>query len=299
MILHVLFVATALALVTSCCEAFTIFPSQQQLPQLSSLTYVIEHLFSPPLQVTPLEELINIRIPGPSDKEILAYEAIPSGYNDNNKQNNQSKDDVLPSIILIHEFFGLNPSIIEKAEALSNELNCRVIAPDTFRGQVTDFIPKAIWLALSTPQDRVNDDLNYVCSYIESENKLLGTSNGKFAIMGFCYGGGKAIRYTTQCRQDAATVIFYGSPLTDEDILKQLNAPVCAVYGNKDAQFPKALIDKFQRSLDDAGIENNVRTYDNVGHAFWSDMGQIRRGDQPQTDAYEQCISFLRDFFDA
>ena len=169
----------------------------------------------------------------------------------------------------------------------------------TFRGQVTDFIPKAIWLALSTPQDRVNDDLNYVCSYIESENKLLGISNGKFAIMGFCYGGGKAIRYTTQCRQDAATVIFYGSPLTDVDLLKQLHAPVCAVFGNKDAQFPKALIDRFQRSLDDAGIENNVRTYDNVGHAFWSDMGQIRRGDQPQTDAYEQCISFLRDFFEA
>ena len=131
--LHVLFIVeTALALATSCCKAFTIFPSQQQLPQL--LTHAIEHLFSPPLQVTPLEELINIRIPGPSDKEILAYEAIPSGYNnDNNKQNNQSKDDVLPSIILIHEFFGLNPSIIEKAEALSNELNCTVIAPDISR----------------------------------------------------------------------------------------------------------------------------------------------------------------------
>ena len=194
----------------------------------------------------------------------------------------------------------MNPSIIEKAKALSNELNCRVVAPDTFRGEVTDFIPKAIWLALSTPQDRVNDDLNYVCSYIESENKNGegDTSNGKVAIMGFCYGGGKAIRYTTQCRQDAATIIFYGSPLTDVDVLKQLNAPVCAVYGNKDAQFPKALINKFQRSLEDAGIENDVRTYDNVGHAFWSDMEQIKRGHQPQTDAYEQCISFLRDFFE-
>ena len=115
--------------------------------------------------------------------------------------------------------------------------------------------------------------------------------------MGFCYGGGKAIRYTTQCKQDAATVVFYGSPVTDVNELKKLKAPVCGVYGSNDAQFPKPLLDKFQLALDEANIVNGVRVYDGVGHAFWKDMEQIERGQQPQTDAYEQCISFLREYF--
>ena len=54
---------------------------------------------------------------------------------------------------------------------------------------------------------------------------------------------------------------------------------------------------KFQIALDQANIVNDVRVYDGVGHAFWKDMEQIERGKQPQTDAYEQCISFLREYF--
>ena len=76
--------------------------------------------------------------------------------------------------------------------------------------------------------------------------------------MGFCYGGGKAIRYTTQCRQDAATVIFYGSPVTDVDELKRLKAPVCGIYGKNDAQFSKALLDNFQSALNEANVKNDV-----------------------------------------
>jgi len=234
MIRNIVAVATALQHLL-CADAFAFFPPP-------SLAHTLEHLFSPPpsLKVTPLEELTNIRIPGSSNNEILAYKATPS---DKSKQYTTAN-----SIILIHEFFGLNPSIIEKAQALSK--GCTVIAPDTFRGEVTSFIPKAIWLAISTPQKRVNEDLNHVCAYLEKENG----KEGQLAVMGFCYGGGKAIRYTTQCNQDAATVVFYGSPVIDVNELKKLKAPVCGVYGKDDAQFPRALLDKFQIALDEANL---------------------------------------------
>mmetsp|Transcript_14902 Transcript_14902/g.22924 ORF Transcript_14902/g.22924 Transcript_14902/m.22924 type:complete len:281 (-) Transcript_14902:131-973(-) len=246
----------------------------------SSTAHILEHLISPPLKLTPLEELANTRIPGPDGVEILSYTTASSGVNSG-------------TIILLHEFFGLNPSIIEKADALAKYLGCTVVAPDTFRGQVTEFIPKAIWLALSTPQDRVNDDLDAVCSYINQQEG----SSSKLAVMGFCYGGGKAIRYTTQKRPDAATVVFYGSPVTNVEELQRLRAPLCGVFGNRDAQFPSNLLEKFQTNLDQAGVQNDVRIYEGVGHAFWKDMNQIKRGEQPQTDAYNQCTSFLKKFF--
>eukprot|EP00639_Heterosigma_akashiwo_P019060 CAMPEP_0206382350 /NCGR_PEP_ID=MMETSP0294-20121207/13208_1 /ASSEMBLY_ACC=CAM_ASM_000327 /TAXON_ID=39354 /ORGANISM="Heterosigma akashiwo, Strain CCMP2393" /LENGTH=298 /DNA_ID=CAMNT_0053832015 /DNA_START=38 /DNA_END=934 /DNA_ORIENTATION=- len=260
----------------------------------SSAKHALEHLTSPPpLKVTPLEDLANTRIPGPagSGVDILAYVAKPKSSNQNNRK-------ALPVIILIHEFFGLNPSIVGKAEGLAEDLGCVVVAPDTFRGVSTDFIPQAIWLALSTPQDRVNDDLDAVCTYIES-SQLAATGGGidKLAIMGFCYGGGKAMRYSTQRREDAATVVFYGMPVTDVAELQRLRAPVCGVFGRNDRQFSMKLLDEFKQALDKANIENDVRIYEGVGHAFWSDMAQVRRGEEPQTKAYRQCTDFLRRFF--
>jgi len=257
----------------------------------SSIAHVLEHLASPPLRVTPLEDLANISIPGPSGVELLAHVATPSTFR-------EKTGSPVPVIILIHEFFGLNPSIIDKAKGLANDLGCVVVAPDTFRGTVTDFIPKAIWLALSTPQERVNDDLDAICTYIESGN-LASAPGGidKLAVMGFCYGGGKAIRYSIQRRVDAATVVFYGKPVTEVKELRRLNAPVCGVFGRNDAQFSIPLLDSFRQALNDANVENDIRIYDGVGHAFWTDMEQVQRGDEPQTGAYKQCTEFLRGYF--
>jgi len=80
---------------------------------------------------------------------------------------------------------------------LAKDLDCVVIAPDTFRGETSTFIPKCIWLALTTPQDRVNQDLDDVLAWTSNQDGI-DTTNKGLAVMGFCYGGGKAIRYTTE-----------------------------------------------------------------------------------------------------
>ncbi len=252
---------------------------------VSPAVHVLEHILSPRLQFTPLEKIANTRIPINSG-EILAFFAMPSSNPPNEK---------LPVLLLIHEFFGLNESIQQKARSLADDLGCIVVAPDTFRGTSTDFIPKAIWLALTTPQDRVNDDLDAVCQYLAEKSMIDSTT--KFAVMGFCYGGGKAIRYTIERRPDAATVVCYGSPVTNLDDLKRLRAPVCGIFGRDDVQFPVPLLNEFRTALDEANVIHDIRVYDGVGHAFWSDMKQIERGDEPQISAYRQCTDFLRQFF--
>ena len=37
--------------------------------------------------------------------------------------------------------------------------------------------------------------------------------------------------------------------------------------------------------------------YDGVGHAFWSDMESVRRGDRSMLHAYEQVTTVLDVFF--
>lgn len=233
----------------------------------------VSHACEPPdaLRQANLEDLANVRIEG-RECELLAHVALPESLQETGP---------LPVLLLIHEFFGLNPSIVAKAQLFANgvpiqaqdsmdahvaligaratprlsELNCLVIAPDTFRGVSTTFIPQAIWLALSTPQDRVNREcachnadastrvarprrarwawaaaqcvrelslrrvavcsLDDVLAWAGSTecSRVAGirADTKRVALCGFCYGGGKALRYTTQARPDAATVVWYAA----------------------------------------------------------------------------------------
>jgi len=144
-----------------------------------SAIHFLGHVMSPSMDFTPLEDIVNTRIPGKDNVEVLAFLAKRSTAKTLPPSTKQ------PVLILIHEFFGLNPSIREKAQGLADDLGCLVVAPDTFRGTSTEFIPKAIWLALTTPQNRVNEDLDAVCNYLVTNNLMDATS--KVAVMGFCY----------------------------------------------------------------------------------------------------------------
>ena len=81
------------------------------------------------------------------------------------------------------------------------------------------------------------------------------------------------------------TVWSKATALVDE--LGRLRAPLLGVFGANDPQIPAPVVDKFREALASAGVEHDVVSYENVGHAFWSDMGQVEREESPQIDAYK------------
>lgn len=257
-------------------------------PNVREISHAVHHLFEPPTALhttADLEALTNTAIPRSDGESILAAVARPS---------ESPTGKPLQVLIMLHEFFGLTESIVGKAQAYADELGCLVVAPDTFRGVTTNFIPQAIWLALSTPQQRVNDDLDDVFRWAAEQP---GVDLSRPAVLGFCYGGGKALRYTTQARPDAATVVFYGNPLTDAADFQKLKAPVCGVFGTQDPQIPQALVDRFRAALEEADVEHEVQSYYGVGHAFWKDVGQVQREEMPQFAAWGLTTNFLRNHF--
>ena len=135
----------------------------------------------------------------------------------------------------------------------------------------------------------MSDDLDDVWRWRQQS-----TDSRQLAVMGFCFGGGKAIRYTTSRQPSASTIICYGSPVLEVDELKKLKAGVCGVFGATDVQFPMPVLDSFRSALDRAGVASDIRVYDNVGHAFLKTMNEIRAGKQPQLDAWTQCTQFIR-----
>ena len=149
--------------------------------------------------------LANTVVPGVNgEPDVLAYVAKPEG------------DGPFPTVIMIYEFFGMNELIIGKAEGLADE-GYYVVAPDTFRGSTTSWIPRAIYQVISTPSERVNKDLDSVYAWLESQPEV---ADDRIAIAGFCYGGRASLLYSLHNNRLAATVVFYGSPETDPEVLK-------------------------------------------------------------------------------
>lgn len=224
-----------------------------------------------------LMSLANTIIPGADgEPDVFAYVAKPEG------------EGPFPTVIMIHEFFGLNESIIGKAEGLADE-GYYVVAPDTFRGSSTSWIPRAIYQVISTKQETVNADLDSVYAWLTSQPEV---ANNRIAIVGFCYGGRASLLYSLHNNKLAATVVFYGSPETDPDVLKNLPGPLLGIFGGADASISQEDVQAFEDGLQAAGVPHEITVYDGQPHAFVTDIGSIRAGGV-QGEAWAQMLDFL------
>jgi carboxymethylenebutenolidase len=169
-----------------------------------------------------LAALTNTTIPGDEGPHVAAYVARPAGSGP------------FPAVIMIHEFFGLNESIVGKADGLA-EAGFLVIAPDTFRGSTTAWIPRAIFQVITTNSEQVNQDLDAVYAWAAAQPDI---DPGRIGVLGFCYGGRASLTYSLHNPRLAATVIFYGSPETDPGVLQALPGPVLGIFGGADTSIP-------------------------------------------------------------
>lgn len=224
-----------------------------------------------------IEAVTNVTIPGQNGgPDVRAYVATPPGQGP------------FPVVIMIHEFFGLNESIVGKAEGLAQE-GYLVVAPDTFRGSTTSWIPRAIYQVITNKPEQVNQDLDSVYAWIEAQPNAAADRVG---ISGFCYGGRTSLTYSLHNDQLAATVIFYGSPVTDAQALGSLPAPVLGIFGGADQSIPVEDVIAFEAALNQAGIPNEITIYEDQPHAFVTDMESIRAGGV-QGEAWAQMLAFL------
>ena len=221
--------------------------------------------------------LTNTTIPGQDGgPDVRAYVARPPGSGP------------FPVVIMIHEFFGLNQSILSKADGLA-EQGYLVIAPDTFRGSTTAWIPRAIYQVITTRPEDVNQDLDSVFAWAQAQPDA---DPARIAILGFCYGGRTSLVYSLHNPRLAATVMFYGAPETDPQVLKALPGPLLGIFGGADLTIPAADVRAFEAGLNQAGVPNQISIYPDQPHAFVKDMDGIRAGGA-QGQAWAEMLAFL------
>jgi carboxymethylenebutenolidase len=224
-----------------------------------------------------LDALTNTRLPNANGPEVRAYVARPSTPGPH------------PAVIMIHEFWGLRDDIVGKAEALAEE-GYLVVAPDMFRGSTASWVPRAIYQVVTTPPEQINTDLDAVFAWLATQPEVQADRIG---IMGFCFGGRTSLLYSLHNDRLAATVILYGSLITEAEQLKALPGPVLGIFGGADNSIPVEEVRAFESALTVAGVPNEVTIYEGQPHAFVTSIEAIRQGGV-QGQAWAQVLSFFK-----
>jgi carboxymethylenebutenolidase len=190
---------------------------------------------------------------------------------------------------MIHEFWGLKPEIIGKADPLAKE-GYIVVAPDLMRGSSTSSLLRAIFQVATTPMPQIDGDLDAVFTWLTTQSDVKAK---QIAVMGFCFGGGASLRYSVNTGKPAATIVFYGTPISDPTRLKNLSGPVLGVFGETDTSIPVANVKAMEAGLNDAGVKHEISIYPEQGHAFVTSIEAINAGG-PQQQAWNQLLAFLK-----
>src|ERR1700677_2254523 len=179
-----------------------------------------------------------------------------------------------PVVVLIHEIFGLSNWAKEMADELAAE-GFIVIAPDLLTGfgpgggGSSEFPSQEATIKAVSGLDPavVNADLDAAADY----GKHLPASDGKVAVVGFCWGGGKSFAFAAHRADLSAAFVFYGPGPAD---VSTITAPVYGFYAGNDARIG-ATVPATVAAMKAAGKKYEPVTYDGAGHGF------MRAGEDP------------------
>jgi len=208
------------------------------------------------------------------------------------------RKDKAPVVIVIMEIFGMTDWLRAVTDQLAAD-GFIAIAPDLLseRGPdgggtdsfaSRDDVVKAV--SRLSPAEVVVM-LNAVADYAAG----LPASNGKFATLGFCWGGGMSFHYATVQPKLGAAVVYYGvSPSTDS--LGGISAPVLGLYGEDDARVVTT-VKPAEEKMKELGKIYVTHIYKDAGHGFLRAQ-QERAGANLEAakQAWPATIEFLRKY---
>ncbi len=214
------------------------------------------------------------------DEAAVGYLAVPEG------------DGPFPAVILIHEWNGLVDRIRQMADAMAAE-GYVALAADLYSGRTGSNRDENVVLMQEAQGDidRTIANLDAAARFLRERDDV----TGRVASMGWCFGGGIALSYALGGEEHEGTAIFYGSLVTDPDILASIQHEVYGTFAEMDGGIPPENVNQFVEALRSAGVENDVHVYDAVNHGFWlrvEEDAELREA--PALDAWRRLRAYLQ-----
>lgn len=200
-------------------------------------------------------------------------------------------DGEYPAVVMVHEWWGLNDNIRHMADVLAAN-GYAVFAVDLYGGEVATNASRAAELS---GRVRNNPD-EAVRKLSDATEALRGApyTTGEVASLGWCFGGGWSLQLSLSETELNGTVIYYGTLTTNATELRKIDGPVLGVFGSEDEVVGIENVREFNRTLDEVGVENEVRVYEGAEHAFANPSGESFRPNATR-DAWDETLTFLNE----
>jgi carboxymethylenebutenolidase len=200
-----------------------------------------------------------------------------------------------PGVIVIQEWWGLVPHIMDVCERFSAE-GFTALAPDLYHGRsAPNSDPdEAGKLMMALDLERAAKDTGGAVDFLRDHEAVRGNGVG---VVGFCMGGGLALLLACQRPDDVkATVPFYGVipwPGARPD-WERLGGAVQGHYAENDDSAAPAVVRALEAQLKDMGKDVEMFVYPGTTHAFFNDTRHDVYDEDAARQAWVRTLEFLR-----
>jgi carboxymethylenebutenolidase len=117
--------------------------------------------------------------------------------------------------------------------------------------------------------------------------------SGKIGVVGFCMGGGNALKTACLFGNDVqACSMFYGR-IPDLKLLEGLEAPVIGNFGGEDKNITEWAIHELRPAMQNMNKSLNMKVYPGAPHAFASHNMANRYKPEAAEDAWDRTYAFF------
>jgi carboxymethylenebutenolidase len=195
----------------------------------------------------------------------------------------------LGGIVVVHENRGLNPYIedVARRAALAGFIS---IAPDALSplGGYPGNDDQGREMQAKLDKNKMLEDFIAAFEYLKNHKDC----NGKVGVVGFCFGGWIANMMAVRIPDLAASVPFYGSQPSAEDVPK-IHAPLLLQYAGLDTRITEGA-PAYEAALKANGKAYTAFVYPNVNHGFHNDT--TPRYDKAAAElAWQRTIDFFKE----
>ena len=212
------------------------------------------------------------------NKGVKGYLAVPEGRGKK------------PAIILIHEWWGLNDEIRDKARKYAKD-GYIALAVDLYNGESTTKPEDARRLAGSVGKNQENAfaNLRAALAYLKKHKNV---DKNRLASVGWCFGGGWSYQVAKNDLGTRASVIYYGR-FNPADDLSQMRAKILGHFAEKDRGIKVDDVRQFQASLKTQSGDHEIFIYPNTGHGFTNSNSAVYDA-AATSQAYDRTLEFLK-----
>ncbi|MGH9767310.1 MAG: dienelactone hydrolase family protein [Blastocatellia bacterium] len=193
-----------------------------------------------------------------------------------------------PAVIIVHEWWGLNPHIEDVAQRFADE-GFIAVAADLYEGKTTKDSQEASKLMGSLKQEDGLARLQVILKQLRANPEV--TSVG---VTGFCMGGTFALLLACNAKIEASAP-FYGDVPADTTVIGKLSCPVLFIGAEKDQWITTEKMNRLDAALKQYGKEGEVRVYEGADHAFFNDTRPEVYSRADAEDAWKRVVGFFNE----